>query len=279
MVLQTPIEIKPLPLLNLKSKVLLLGSCFADEMVTRMQARGLQVISNPFGTLYNPMSIATCINRLTSDIPFTQADLVFHDGLWHSMLHHGRFSHPSAEDTLAAINASYQQGRSALAEADVVIITFGSAWIYEQNGQVVSNCHKLPATAFQRRRVDVEEIKAVWSELLQEGVLREKTVLFTVSPIRHKADGLHENQLSKATLLLAVEALGRPYFPAYELMMDELRDYRFYDRDMCHPTEQAVDYIWERMEESYFSEADRKEMRTNLSAYKALNHRPLHGAR
>lgn len=278
MILQTPIEIRKLPLLSIKSKILLLGSCFADEMVARMQARGLQVSSNPFGTLYNPMSIAACINRLIAGKPFSTVDLIYHDGLWHSMLHHGVFSYPTTEETLAAINAAYQQGCRALAEADVVIITFGSAWVYEQNGQVVANCHKLPATTFRKRKVAVEEIVETWSPLLKEGVLRDKTVLFTVSPIRHKADGLHENQLSKATLLLAVEALGRPYFPAYEIMMDELRDYRFYDTDMCHPTEQAVDYIWERLEESYFSKEDREELQRILAARKALNHKPLHPA-
>ena len=221
MKLQTTVDISPASWqIGYEDKILMLGSCFADSMGEQMMQRGLNVTVNPFGTLYNPLSIA-----------------------------------------------------QALKEATVVIVTFGTAWVYEQAGRVVGNCHKLPESSFTRRRLSVEEIVAAWQPILN--IYPDKHWLFTVSPIRHIRDGLHENQLSKATLLQAVEQLG-DYFPSYEIMLDELRDYRFYADDLVHPSSLAINYIWERFADTFCSTQTRNEMTLRLKQFKQSQHRPLH---
>ncbi len=278
----TKIDIAGKPILKADSRVLLIGSCFSDEISARMKASGMPVTANPFGTQYNPLSIAACLERLLSGEPFTADELIAHNGLYHSSLHHGAFSYPTPDETLSRINEALMSGHEALLDAEVIIVTLGSAWVYEEGGQVVSNCHKRPATLFAKRRLGVTEIVTRLREVLGEPVYQNKQILFTVSPIRHKADGLHENALSKGTLLLAVDELMRDearyrYFPAYEIMMDELRDYRFYDKDLCHPSEQAVDYIWERVQESLFAPQETAVLKEIAAAKRALAHRPLHG--
>ena len=171
------------------------------------------------------------------------------------MAHHGSFSRPTETEAREAVRSSVETMQKAFAEANVVIVTFGTAWIYEMNGKVVGNCHKLPAEAFTRRRLSVDEIVETWRPILKRW--SDKHWIFTVSPIRHVKDGLHENQLSKATLLLAVERLigdtgltAKPvYFDSFEILLDELRDYRFYADDLVHPSSMAVKYIWERFAE------------------------------
>ena len=220
----------------------MLGSCFSDEIGEQMLQRYLNVTCNPFGTLYNPLSIANAINM--TEMP----ELVEHEGLWHSMAHHGSFSRANKDEAIEAVRGSIQTMRQALKKASVVIITFGTSWVYEMNGAIVGNCHKLPERCFTRRRLCAEEIVAAWKPILER--YPDKKWLFTVSPIRHIKDGLHENQLSKATLLQAVEQLG-DYFPSYEIMLDELRDYRFYADDLVHPSSLAVNYIWERFVDTF----------------------------
>jgi len=273
----------------------MLGSCFADEIGGQMKQRGLDVTVNPFGTLYNPLSIAQAINlsissregRLGGVLPF-----VHHDGLWHSMAHHGSFSRPTKEETEQVVKASIETMQKVLSESSVIIVTFGTAWVYEMNGEIVANCHKLPESSFSRRRLSVEEIVAAWQPIIAR--YPEKHWLFTVSPIRHIRDGLHENQLSKATLLQAVEELIKcsneqineqmvngkmvnlHYFPSYEIMLDELRDYRFYADDLVHPSSLAVEYIWERFADTFCTSQTRNEMNIRLKQYKYSQHRPLH---
>lgn len=256
----------------------------------------MAVTCNPFGTLYNPLSIAQAINY---QLPITnhRLPLVEHDGLWHSMAHHGSFSRATREETEKAVKDSVEAMQRALDEATVVIVTFGTAWVYELRGDglpvtgyevsglgVVGNCHKMPEKWFRRRRLTVEEIVEAWQPILAQ--YPDKRWLFTVSPIRHVRDGLHENQLSKATLLMAVERLVESqkskvessYFPSYEIMLDELRDYRFYADDLVHPSGMAVEYIWERFCETFCTPQTINAMNIAHKEWKFTHHRPLHDA-
>ena len=262
----------------------MVGSCFSDEIGEQMKQRYLSVTCNPFGTLYNPLSIANAINY-KSEILNHQSPipLIFNEGLWHSMAHHGAFSRPTREEAEAAVLASVEAMQQALDEATVVIVTFGTAWGYEMNGEVVGNCHKLPADRFTRRRLTVDEIVAAWQPIVER--YSDKHWLFTVSPIRHIKDGLHENQLSKATLLQAVEALVKyenvemgkcQYFPSYEIVLDELRDYRFYADDLVHPSSMAVQYIWERFVDTFCTNPTKNELVLQHKRWKHEHHIPLH---
>ncbi len=267
-----------------EDKILMLGSCFSDEIGEQMKQRNMSVTCNPFGTLYNPLSIA---NAICSSFVHCTSYIVPHDGLWHSMMHHGSFSRPTREEAEEAVKASIETMQNALQEATVVIVTFGTAWIYEMNGEIVGNCHKLPADRFTRRRLTVEEIVAAWQPIIER--YPDKHWIFTVSPIRHIKDGLHENQLSKATLLMAIEQLldnrqsivprqssNRHYFPSYEILLDELRDYRFYADDLVHPSSLAVNYIWERFVDTFCTPQTRNEMVIQHKRWKFEHHRPLH---
>ena len=269
--------------INYNDRVFMIGSCFSENMSLKFQEAYFRINSNPFGVLYNPLSIARCIDILLDNTPEPQLPVVRHNGLWHSMLHHGEFSRADRQEFDAAVKQSIADGRRALKEASVVIVTFGTAWVYEIEGDIVGNCHKLPQDMFTRRRLSAKEITDRWLKLLGRTELCNKHFIFTVSPIRHLKDGLHENQLSKATLLLATEQLaktcGTPsagYFPSYEIMTDELRDYRFYADDMLHPSAVAVEYIWQRFMDTYFSNATKQEMLPLMQLYSDLHHRPLH---
>ncbi len=265
--------------LTYDERLLLLGSCFSDNIAQKLQAHAFSVVANPFGTLYNPLSIAKMIAVISHNYPLSIINCQLFDGLWHSFLHHGSFSHADRETFEQKIADSIRIGKEAIQEATTIIITFGTAWVYERNGEIVSNCHKLPEKEFTRRRLSIEDIVTTWQPIVETFIAQGKRVIFTVSPIRHKRDGFHENQLSKATLLLAIEQLqtnGAEYFPAYEIVLDELRDYRFYAEDMLHPSQVAVDYIWERFSDTYFSPSTRETMRLRLKEYKQAQHRPLH---
>ena len=290
MKLQTIVDIRPSTWkIGYGDNILMLGSCFSDEIGEQMKQRYMNVTCNPFGTLYNPLSIAQAINY-KSQISNHRLPLVEYEGMWHSMAHHGSFSRPTREEAEQAVKESVETMQKALGEATVVIVTFGTAWVYEmqkcENGEmrkyIVGNCHKLPAECFTRRRLSVEEILAAWNPIVAR--YPGKHWLFTVSPIRHIKDGLHENQLSKATLLLAVEQLsslagrfgGVAYFPSFEILLDELRDYRFYGDDLVHPSSLAVSYIWERFVDCYCTPQTRNQMAIEHKRWKHAHHIPLH---
>lgn len=279
MKLQTIVDIEPSAWkIGYEDRILMVGSCFSDEIGAQMQERYLHVTCNPFGTLYNPLSIAKAFSLQLSEVNFQ-----FHEGLWHSMAHHGAFSRATKEEAEQAVRASIETMQKALNEATVVIVTFGTAWVYEMNGAIVGNCHKLPERCFNRRRLSVEEIVEAWKPILAQ--YPDKKWLFTVSPIRHIRDGLHENQISKATLLQAVEQLvlnsspspaTRRYFPSYEIMLDELRDYRFYADDLVHPSSLAVNYIWERFVACFCTNQTKNELVLQHKRWKHEHHRLLH---
>jgi hypothetical protein len=268
MKLQTIVDIPASPWkIGYEDKILMIGSCFSDEISEQMQQRYLNVTCNPFGTLYNPLSIAKALTM--TEVP----ELVEYEGLWHSMAHHGSYSKATKEEAENAVQASIETMQKALQEATVVIVTFGTAWVYEKDGEIVGNCHKLPEHCFTRRRPSVEEIVGAWQPILNR--YPDKHWLFTVSPIRHIRDGLHENQLSKSTLLQTVGQLG-DYFPSYEIMLDELRDYRFYADDLVHPSSLAVTYIWERFVDTFCTPQTKNELVLQHKRWKHEHHLPLH---
>ena len=273
MKLYTSVDIAPCARkIGYGDKILLLGSCFADNIGAKFAEHYFQATINPLGTLYNPASIALSITDSQHSIPDSR--LIYHNGLWHSMMHHGTFSGKDKAAVQARCLDGYERLQRALKEATTVIVTFGTAWVYEMDGQVVANCHKLPANRFTRRCLAVDEIVEMWQPIVAS--MPDKHWIFTVSPIRHVKDGLHANQVSKAILLQAVDELGQSYFPSYEIMMDELRDYRFYAEDMVHPSQVAVEYIWQRFVETYMTEDTRGEMRALHQLWLDRHHRLLH---
>ena len=266
-------------------QTVLLGSCFAENIGKKLEENKFKTDLNPFGTLYNPSSIAEAIRMLLHPERFTGDDLFRHEGVYHSFSHHSRFSSPSETECLENINGRLFSSAEIIRKARRMIITLGTAWVYRlrSTGKIVSNCHKLPEKMFDRQMLSVDEITAEWKSILLSLWEQnpELKILFTVSPIRHWKDGAHGNQLSKATLLLAVEQLQKDfpeqtaYFPAYEIMMDELRDYRFYADDMLHPSLQAIEYIWERFTETMLSREAQAILKEWKDIQKAINHKPF----
>lgn len=263
----------------------MVGSCFAENIGRKLEEHKFTVDINPFGILYNPASVAEGLRRLLCPERFTPGDLFQHEGIYHSFAHHSRFSAPTEEECLEQINSRLYQSSDFLRKATRLVITLGTAFVYrlKSNGRIVANCHKLPEKRFDRERLSVEAIVADWKPLLlalweQNPALK---ILFTVSPIRHWKDGAHENQLSKATLLLAADALQREfperiaYFPAYEILMDELRDYRFYADDMLHPSPLAIDYMWQRFTDHFLSADTLAILKEWGDIQKAMNHKPF----
>lgn len=276
--LSTPFQI------NYAHKILLLGSCFSENIGSWLESHYLDVMVNPFGIIYNPASAANSLRLLLDEKEYQPHDLFKHQGYYHSFDHHSRFSEADPDQMLCHLNQQRRQATRQLREADFLMVTFGTAWVYtlRTEGTVVSNCHKLPEKEFARRALSVTEIVETWTPLLEELFAKNTRlkVLFTVSPIRHLKDTMHGNQLSKATLLLAIDQLQKrfpeqtAYFPAYEILLDDLRDYRFYASDMVHPSEMAIEYIRQKFAESYFS-ADTKKLFTECEKIRrALEHRP-----
>lgn len=276
--LQTPVTPDQAPVtLSYSDTVLVLGSCFAEALGARLAQGGFDALCNPFGPLYNPVSLCNAVARLQSALPFTEADVVEMGagaGLYGSFWHHTAFARETPALFLEQANAALQEAAAFWHRCNRVVITLGTAWAFRRNdtGETVANCLKRPASEFTRYRLGVEQVAA----LLQGLVARypEKRFVFTVSPIRHLADGAHGNQLSKSTLLLATEGLS--YFPSYEIMMDELRDYRWWAEDMVHPSEQAERYICDRFLEWALVPDERPRYEAALKADRAARHRPLH---
>ena len=287
MKLLTPVERPALrPSIGYAHRLMLMGSCFAAHIGARLQEARFRCDANPYGVLYNPLSISAALREMLAGKVYAAADLYPHQGLWHSPMHHGDFSAATPDEALQRINSRLRPASAALPALDFLLLTWGTAWVYEdrETGHVAGNCHKRPETCFLRRRLAVDEIvedaASLFDALWQQNASLQ--VVLTVSPIRHVRDGLHDNQLSKATLLLAAEQVcaafpGRVfYFPAYELLLDELRDYRFYADDLVHPSPLAVRYVWERFAEWCLSPEARRVMAEVEDVRKALAHRPLH---
>lgn len=261
--------------------LLFLGSCFADEIGTICRGLGFNAQVNPFGTLYNPFSVANSIKRLHDGQPFTRDEVIKVGGEFCCTFSHNTdFWCPSEEALLNKVNTHLADAHRHFVDARWVIVSLGTSWAFRDkaSGQVVSNCHKLPADRFERVFLNTDQSVTILKDLLV--TFPDKQFIFTVSPLRHLKDGLHENQLSKASLLLAVEEVCRSYgnayyFPAYEILLDELRDYRFYKEDMVHPTDQAVRYIWEKFVAFAINSSEYPAMKAVAEFKQMLHHKPL----
>ncbi len=275
--LRTEIERIPLPRqIDRGEGIMLLGSCFTDHIGQWLQESWLPVSCNPYGVLFNPASIGQTLLRLLSDDPFYP---VLHElnGRYYSFDHHGKWSGEDAESLKEQLVRLDDDARAFLHSSKHLIITLGTSWVYERKGKVVANCHKFPASEFIRRRLSVEEIVAQWSQIAEAYY---GSITFTVSPIRHVKDTLHGNQLSKATLLLAIDELQRrypdkvQYLPVYELFMDDLRDYRFYADDLVHPSSMAIEAVKELFMDCAMTPTLRKYMNDAAPIVRGLQHRP-----
>lgn len=275
--------------LDYSKSIMLLGSCFSENMGQKLIDLKFNVDMNPFGILYNPESIANSLKILLEQRIFTEKDIFQDHGLWNSFFHHSRFSDVDPNITLQNINHRISISSENLKRADYLILTFGTAWVYEfkETGQIVSNCHKIPAAEFKRFRLGVYEITEVYRQILEDiwKVNPNLKVIFTISPIRHWKDGAVENQVSKSTLILSVDRLKTGfgdqvcgYFPSYEIMMDELRDYRFYAEDMLHLSPVATDYIFERFSRAMITRETNEISKMVLKIRKAFLHRPVNPA-
>lgn len=287
MELFTPVELPETGLkIDYTKKLAFFGSCFADNMSAQFARRKFCTFANPFGTVYNPLSIERMLRNIADGKIFGEND-VFQDlragnggdGLWHSWDAHSSLSGTTREECICKLNEAAQQAREFLQQADVVFVTLGSAFVYSLTGsadnRVVANCHRQDPRMFDRRLVSVEEATQAIRGIVE--CLRRLSpaahIVFTVSPIRHPGDGAHGNNLSKATVLLAVNQVGAEYFPSYEIVMDELRDYRFYESDMIHLTKTAEQIIFERMVESYCDKTTRGHIAKVEKFLKMANHR------
>ena len=261
---RTEIQIKnPQNSIEHDDPIATIGSCFAENIADYLIRFRFNVLNNPFGILYNPISILNVLSLITSGREFTEEDLVFHDNLWHSWYHHGSFSHPDAHQCLTRINNQLQKAKQFFSECNYLIITYGTAYVFEhiESGMIVSNCHKIPSNKFKRYRLNMDDIEKNINKTIKlaKALSPSIKVIFSVSPIRHLKDGMIDNQISKSSLVLALQNTIRDedwcfYFPAYEIMMDDLRDYRFYESNLTHPNQMAIEYIWDKFSESWLSE-------------------------
>ena len=277
--LQTPVtDTKCRTGISYSDKILMLGSCFSDNIGTLLKNYGFNVCINPFGTLYNPASILSSIRRLSevrSFIPDDCMEIGAGDKRICSFHHHTSFARTSEEEFLINANKVLDKACAFFKECNKVIITLGTSWCYRhvQRDMIVSNCLKRHPQDFVREFLQHDETAAILKEIMN--LCQGKEFIFTVSPIRHLKDGAHGNQISKASLLLAIEEISgvSDYFPAYEIMMDELRDYRFYSEDMCHPTQQAVNYIGERFFDWALPAEEHEMLKENIRRFKHASHK------
>lgn len=270
--------------INYHTPVLFLGSCFTENIGNKMKDLKFPVLINPFGVLYNPASVRSALEILLDQKKFSESDLNYFNEQWFSFYHDTEYSNELKQESLDKINSSIENGSHLLRKSNYLIITFGTAWVYRylKTNEIVSNCHKIPAKEFERFRLESEGIFIEWSNLINRlnQLNKNLKIIFTVSPVRHWKDGAIENQLSKSTLILAVHQLENKfenvaYFPAYEIMMDDLRDYRFYADDMLHPSKVAIDYIWRHFSETYFEKDTNNIIKEVQKILLAEKHRPL----
>lgn len=247
-----------------QTPVVFIGSCFASEMGSKAVSGKIPALVNPYGNLFNPVSISTALLRIAEGYVYSEEDLFNYKNKYYSLNHYTAFSSEDPGELVNKLNTVNSGATDFLKNASFIFITFGTAWLFDLNesGKVVANCHKLPSDLFLRRQAEVKEIVNLWLPVIDVllSVNPDMKIWFTVSPVRHINDGLHANQLSKARLLLACEELAlhpsvAGYFPSYEIFMDDLRDYRFYARDMLHPGDTGIDYVWEKFSEAFFDKS------------------------
>lgn len=285
-------EVKPLsPPITYQDSILMVGSCFTENMAGYLRDYKFSVMDNPQGILFNPVSVLSCLQRITNCQSFTEKELFFYNDCYHSWDHHGEFSSPRIADCLDVINASIIQAHDYMKKAGMLVITLGSAWVYQlteaaplyQPDKVVANNHQAPANWFEKELLQPATIVDAFAAWLEPLLKKQPTlrVLLTVSPVRHLREGTIQNNLSKAVLLQAVHRLATlfeavHYFPAYELVVDDLRDYRFYAEDLVHPNYQATKYVWEHWVKACVDDESRNIMAAVKDIRLAFQHLPLH---
>ena len=306
MKLQTEIKLKKADnQIGYNSQLFLLGSCFAENIGEKLDYFKFRNLQNPYGILFHPVAIEQLVSGAVREESYSKEDIFQHDGLWHCFDAHSELSEASSENLIASLNNGLQATRVQITKASHIIITLGTAWVYrhQESGGIVANCHKVPQNQFSKELLSITEIADSLgrTKKLLRSVNESIQIIFTVSPIRHLKDGFVENQRSKANLIAAVHEVlpdsessqakergqsdSNPsawgiiaqaaYFPSYEIVMDELRDYRFYKRDMVHPNELAIDYIWEKFKIVWISEKTAPTMEKVNEIQKGLRHRPF----
>lgn len=273
------------PKIRYADPILMAGSCFAEHISSKLERYKYDIVSNPFGILYNPVSLAVSFDRIAR-LQFYEADeLVPHDGLYHSMDHHGSFSGKDVDEVLAKINSTLEKVHTHLKKCTVVCISPGTSKVYRYtpSSSIVGNCHKIPQSAFTYEQLTQEQCETAFEKIYTTVMefAPEVKIIWTVSPVRHLRDGLMENQRSKAALILGIAntIIRHPdtiYFPAYEIMMDELRDYRYFARDLIHPSPVAIDIIWDKFCEGYLDVQDTPLHAPIEKIKRAMEHRFLH---
>ncbi|MBR9831978.1 GSCFA domain-containing protein [bacterium] len=267
-----------------EDKIVLFGSCFSEHIAERLGLHKFQVLKNPFGILYHPAAIANAVHETITEKVYSIEDLTQHNELFHSWNHHSQFSGIDQDLVLDKINIEIKKAHVHLKKAKYLVVTFGSAWAYQLNSnhRLVANCHKYPNTQFQKRLTSVDAIVEQWNNLLisLNQFNSNLNIIFTISPVRHLRDGFRENQWSKSVLHIAVQQLQQQhhqlnYFPAYELIIDDLRDYRFFEQDMVHPNSLAIDYVWERFSSTYFNNTTKELNKQIIQFIRASSHRPF----
>lgn len=281
---RTEVEIKESQKkIQVEDKIFSIGSCFASEMSEMFQLGQLQSVNNPFGTIFNPFSISNAVKRLHDAEFYTEDELISFNEEFISLDHHTSFDTRYIHQTLKKINSGIEEGNSFLQGTNWVIITYGTSFVYEfiPKNKLVGNCHKIPQKFFKKRLLTHQEITdSIYNTVLNlDDICKDNVqILFTVSPVRHTRDGMIENQLSKAKLITAIHEMlpqfeNCHYLPVYEIVMDDLRDYRFYNEDMIHPNSQAVNYIFDQFGNAYFSEETKEFIKENFKINTALQHR------
>jgi hypothetical protein len=268
--------------INYASEIILFGSCFSENIGKKLDYFKFKTASNPYGILFNPLAIENAIKECLENKRYTKNELTFDQGFWHSLNHHSDFSDIDSDSVLNKINTRITKTHVGLKTVSHLIITFGTSWIYElkESKKPVANCHKIPQIKFNKRLLSVNEIEES-IRTIKKCVLNrnpEATIIFTVSPVRHIKDGMTENMRSKAHLLSAIHNSTDEksnYFPSYEIMMDDLRDYRFYKEDMIHPNKTAIEYIWERFCYSWVSKEMNEIQKEIDKIQKGLSHKPF----
>lgn len=287
-----PIQKSSFPI-DYDSKIMLLGSCFAENMGEKFDYFKFQATTNPFGIIFNPVSLEKLIRRSVEKRKFTENDIFFHNDLWHCFEVHSELSNSDKDAFLESLNDLIRSTNKHLSDSTHIIITLGTSWVYRNiaSNEIVANCHKVTQKEFTKELLSIQQIEESIESIISlvHSVNSNCKFIFTVSPVRHIKDGFVENTLSKAHLIAAIHSVlnrkfstslelttqNNIYFPAYEIMMDELRDYRFYAEDMLHPSQTAIDYIWIQFFENYISESEFGLMNDICSIQKGLNHRPF----
>jgi len=270
--------------IDYNSNILLIGSCFTEHISKKLEYFKFNTLSNPYGILFNSSAIKTAINQIIENKTYTKADLKLHNNLWFSFNHHSQFSSPQLEKALTDINTNILEAHQFIKKASHIVITIGTAWVYTNNdsNKIVANCHKIPQLNFTKSLQNISQIiddlNYIYNDI--KTVNNKSKILLTVSPVRHLRNGFTENMLSKAHLISAIQKsiINKKdgyYFPSYEIMMDDLRDYRFYESDMIHPNGTAINYIWNYFKDSWISNKAMVTMKEVDNIQKDLQHRPF----